>query len=91
MHASSLFSLYIPNNKLNELFSSYSHKMSKKKKNHTTNHKKAWLNMGCDCQFWHPPELPPETLLVKMSLAHTHLVLLSPKAAPALLRVCNLC
>lgn len=47
--------------------------------------------MGCDCQFWHPPELPPETLLVKMSLAHTHLVLLSPKAAPALLRVCNLC
>lgn len=52
----------------------------------------AWLNTGCDCQLWHPAELPPsETLLLKMSLAHTCLMLLSPKAAPALCDVCVTC
>lgn len=51
----------------------------------------AWLNMGFEYQFWHPTELPPSEIPIpKMSLAHTCLMLLSPRAAPALLHVCNL-
>lgn len=43
----------------------------------------AWLNVGCDCQCWHPTEPLLRPRCWKWAW-HTSLMLLSPKAAPAL-------